>query len=365
MVWSLSVSVLLLIFYLFHAEGYLSTQFRSNHHKLSSNKFCDHRYRNELILYNSKRTDDYAKYLQENKRWGGPIIGPIIRYLNSVVLGIIFSIVFKIKNKFTVFGKDLLLKYVFKRNKLNKSKKIPLLTVSNHKSMLDDPGLWTLLPFLFMRPDTFRWVFCTEDIFFANKYLSKIFAAGNTLPLDRHGSITQPMFNILRNKLLQGSWCHIFIEGRVWQDWRFQDNIFTPRLGPLKLGTARLIAHCDIDQLPIVIPMYHKGLDNVFPEIVIPNAKKSDRSKAKSFKPLGNQHIELYIGDPIDFTPIISRFRDKYPGMIENYDRITFELIELYIDITRVIKSKMIALEQKAYKKDREDAINDANHRTV
>lgn len=362
---SSSVSVLLLIFYFLYVEGYLSTQLRSCHNKLSLNKFYVYKYRHELTLYTSKRTDDYAKYMQENESWGGPIIGPIIRYLNSAVLGIVFSILFKIKNKFTVYGKDLLLKYIFKRNKLNKGKKIPLLTVSNHKSMLDDPGLWTLLPFLFMRPNKFRWVFCTEDVFFANKYLSKIFAWGNVMPLDRHGSITQPMFDVLRNKLLQGSWCHIFIEGRVWQDWRFQENIYTPRLGPLKLGTARLIAHCDIDQLPVVIPMYHRGLDNVFPEIVIPNAKNSDRSKVKSFKPLGNQHIELYIGDPIDFTPILSQFRDKHPGMIENYGRITFELIELYIDITRIIKSKMIALEKKAYKKDREDAINDANYCTI
>jgi len=151
----------------------------------------------------------------------------------------------------------------------------------------------------------------------------------------------------------------------VWQDWRFQENIFTPRLGPFKLGAARLIAHGDIDRLPIVIPMYHRGLDRVFPEIVIPNARKNDRSKAKSFMPQGNQHIELYVGDPIDFTPMVAQFKDKYPGMIENYNRITFELIELYIDITRVIRASIIELEKKAYKKERQNAIDDASHCTI
>lgn len=356
--------LLLINYFVVHIEGYTFSNTARLKYKLSVNNNQIHR--NKLAIYNSQRTDDYAKYMQENKRWGGPIIGPIVRYLNSVIVGVLFSFIFKIKNKFTIHGKDLLLKYVFKRNNFNKGKKIPLLTVSNHKSMLDDPGLWTLLPFFFLRPNTFRWVFCTEDIFFANKYLSKILAAGNTIPLDRFGSITQPMVDVLRNKLLEGSWCHIFIEGRVWQDWRFQDNIFTPRLGPLKLGAARLIAHGDIEyQLPLVIPMYHKGLDQVFPEVVIPNEKNKDRSKAKSFKPQGNNHIELYIGDPINFTPIISQFREKHPGMLENYNRITFELIELYIDITRVIKAKMIELETKAYKNDRQNAINDASYCTI
>jgi len=51
--------------------------------------------------------------------------------------------------------------------------------------------------------------------------------------------------------------------------------------------------------------------------------------------------------------------------MLENYNRITFELIELYIDITRVIKAKMIELETKAYKNDRQNAINDASYCTI
>ena len=51
----------------------------------------------------------------------------------------------------------------------------------------------------------------------------------------------------------QGHEVHFITYAQPMRLDRFQDNIFTPRLGPLKLGTARLIAHCDIDQLPIVI----------------------------------------------------------------------------------------------------------------
>jgi hypothetical protein len=83
-----------------------------------------------------------------------------------------------------------------------------------------------------------------------------------------------------------------------------------------------------INELSIAIPGINTTA-NLLLKFAFPNAKNKDRSKAKSFKPQGNNHIELYIGDPINFTPIISQFREKHPGMLENYNRITFEHIEL------------------------------------
>ena len=70
----------------------------------------------------------------------------------------------------------------------------------------------SFLPWWRMRPEQIRWTICTEDVFFANKYISKMLGAGNSLPLDRSGSLDQPNFQIFQQKLNKGAWCHIFPE---------------------------------------------------------------------------------------------------------------------------------------------------------
>jgi Acyltransferase len=48
-----------------------------------------------------------------------------------------------------------------------------------------------------------------------NKWLQRILAGGNVVPLDRSGSLEQPLFQMFQKKIAEGSWCHIFPEGKV------------------------------------------------------------------------------------------------------------------------------------------------------
>jgi monolysocardiolipin acyltransferase len=87
---------------------------------------------------------------------------------------------------------------------------------------------------------------------------------GHTIPLNREGSIDQLPFQYFYSKLDSGSWCHIFPEGGIRQRWRYVEDR-EPVLGKFKIGVGKLIAHCSV--CPIVVPMYHKGMDAVSPEI--------------------------------------------------------------------------------------------------
>lgn len=107
------------------------------------------------------RCDQYSEVLSK-PRWGGPIFGPIVRYLNTVMIGTIFSIILRVFNKFTAVRRELLVDKIFHREEGR-----GLLTVSNHQSMADDPGLFAaLIPWWRITSKQMRWVLCTEDIFF-------------------------------------------------------------------------------------------------------------------------------------------------------------------------------------------------------
>eukprot|EP01035_Chromulina_nebulosa_P019900 gene19900-25855_t len=128
--------------------------------------------------------------------------------------------------------------------------------------MQDDPGIWAaILPWWKVTSNKLRWVLCTEDVFFFKKWLQSILAGGNVMPLDRSGSLEQPLFEVFKEKLDQGLWCHIFPEG------------------PFKIGVGKLIAHSVTT--PIVLPIYHKGMDTVVPE-----KQPQDRRSKKPAKPI-------------------------------------------------------------------------------
>ena len=190
-----------------------------------------------------------------------------------------------------------------------------------------------------------RWSLCTDDVFFANTILAKIIGAGNVMPLDRMGSLEQPLFKCFQEKLNRGSWTHLFAEGRVWQEWRFDAD--EPRLGPFKVGLGKLIAHCSTD--PLVVPIYHKGLDKVIPEKVLTNRKSRKASVPKSIVPRIGKKIELYIGDAIDFRSKLGAFDELHGSDMRRSWQSTPELLQLYADITNEVREKMLLLEAEAW----------------
>lgn len=292
----------------------------------------------------AKKCDVYAQKVLMRPRWGGPVLGPVVRYLNSILFGLVFSFILGVLNNFKAFRLKVLLNMVF-----NRKPGRPLLTVSNHQSVLDDPGLWAvLLPYWRFRPEQMRWQICTEDVFFASKYLQPLIGAGNCMPLDRTGSWEQPLFRLFHEKLVGGAWCHIFSEGRVWQNWRFKDD--EPRLGPFKPGVGKLIAHCPPGKEPIVIPMFHTGMDSVMPELVLQGEKRTKKkpSRPASFVPRTGNKIRVFVGQPIDFTEKVAAFRQKYPGRLDCWNGVSEETVNFYFEITRDIREKVLELEKES-----------------
>ncbi|KAL1205706.1 N-acylphosphatidylethanolamine synthase [Cardamine amara subsp. amara] len=182
-------------------------------------------------------------------------------------------------NKTTVHNADTLMNLVRSR-----PPGVPLITVSNHMSTLDDPVMWGAFKgLLSFDPELARWVLAAEDICFKNPIFSYIFRTGKCIPITRGGGIYQEHMNEALQRLKDGSWLHTFPEGKV-----FQEDVPIRRL---KWGTASLIARCPVT--PIVLPIIHRGFEEMMPE----NSFYGRRPPL----PLCNKNLKVVVGEPIEF----------------------------------------------------------------
>lgn len=160
---------------------------------------------------------------------------------------------------------------------------VPLITVSNHMSTLDDPVMWGFKGFPTCNANLQRWVLAAEDICFKNPVLSYFFRLGKCIPITRGGGIYQEHMTEALDRLSNGEWLHTFPQGKVHQE--------DEPIRRLKWGTASLIARAPVT--PIVLPIIHNGLQKVMPEKYI-----FDRRPPV---PLWNKDIKIVVGEPIEF----------------------------------------------------------------
>jgi hypothetical protein len=81
-----------------------------------------------------------------------------------------------------------------------------LVTVANHLSTLDDPGIISaVLPWTEFTQDTLhdrmRWVMCAESVCFTNPFLTAFFRCGKTFPVARGGGVDQPVMEVAAEKV--------------------------------------------------------------------------------------------------------------------------------------------------------------------
>ncbi|KAK9448792.1 uncharacterized protein V1518DRAFT_418233 [Limtongia smithiae] len=179
-----------------------------------------------------------------------------------------------------------------------------ILTIANHISVIDDPLLWGLLPLRKMlNPADLRWGLGAENICFTTKVTSKFFSLGQVLPTWRFGTgpfqgavdtavflVSPPPREIPKpydpTKVfppdnLHPQWIHIFPESLVHQ-------AYAPHNTTMKYfhwGVSRVVL--EPERLPIIVPIYHDGLQEIFPEdrvklkyvprTLIPRFRKKDR----------------------------------------------------------------------------------------
>ncbi|XP_059597870.1 N-acylphosphatidylethanolamine synthase isoform X6 [Vitis vinifera] len=138
-------------------------------------------------------------------------IGGIPRRIVFMAVGAFAKAVASLFNSTSVQNADTLIRLVRSR-----PPGIPLITVSNHMSTLDDPVMWGFKGFPSMDAKLARWVLAAEDICFKNALLSYFFRLGKCIPITRGAGIYQEHMNEALERLSDGAWvCHASRSGHL------------------------------------------------------------------------------------------------------------------------------------------------------
>ncbi|XP_015110009.1 tafazzin homolog [Diachasma alloeum] len=225
--------------------------------------------------------------------------------LTFAAVGIFSKIIIQWLNKTTVFNKHLIEKALDKR-----PKNVPLITVSNHHSCFDDPGIWATLDLRhLLSRRKIRWSLAAHDICFTNVWHSYFFMLGKCIPTIRGDGVYQEAINFCIEKLGCGDWVHVFPEGKV--------NMFKENMR-LKWGIGRLIMESPV--MPLVVPIYHIGMDEILPN-------------EPPYMIRVGKRVTLYYGEPIDFSDMLKELRTANASEMETRkaitDRVDAELLRL------------------------------------
>jgi len=258
---------------------------------------------------------------------------------------------------------------------LSREKNVPLLTLSNHSSTLDDPTIFgATMPFTFhFEPRNVRWSVCEQSICHQTELLSTFFGLGKTLPILRGLGINQKPLLDYSRKLAAGQWGHIFPEGKVFQNGYLLggDSLYYPsnfeiegnlkyrrtqkggedkrnivdenninEYRTLKWGVGKLIAHAPVT--PIIIPIWHTGMDKV---VVLPDPNiPPEELTVLDFIPKSNQVCTVLVGEAIDVSDLIQDYENQYGAL----PRYTANPQHQVIDETISLKEKrMINIRQE------------------
>ncbi|KAG9403466.1 hypothetical protein AC1031_006105 [Aphanomyces cochlioides] len=244
-------------------------------------------------------------------------------------------------NRFTSRNEETLEKWV-----LSRPDHRALITVTNHSSTVDDPAvLAAMLPWSCVRPHVCRWSLCSQEYCYQKgALLSTIFYGAKTLPVKRGAGVDHPFLRDLFEKVQQGDWVHIFPEGKIVQGGALggREGPKATTIGRLKWGVGKLIARADIT--PVVVPIYHLGMDQVMPQ--------NEHHKLKSVIPCTGKRVHVRVGDPIYFDDLFIKYKkDRRQG--ESGNGYTWESEEaekaLYSAITWRIEQALLALERKCH----------------
>ncbi|KAA0183364.1 hypothetical protein HAZT_HAZT001828 [Hyalella azteca] len=190
----------------------------------------------------------------------------------------------------------------------------PLITVSNHHSCMDDPFLYdinkifpSILPWKSLwSAHLMRWSLAAHDIVFTTRSLNWFFSSGKCVPCIRGNGVFQASMDFCCSRLREGSWVHIFPEGKVNEK---------KEILRLKWGIGRLIYDCcDLARFPgkapIILIIYHLGMDSVLPN-------------TRPFIPRVGKRVTIVVGEPLDTGPLLAQLSHDKVSKHEAMKRIT------------------------------------------
>jgi monolysocardiolipin acyltransferase len=251
-----------------------------------------------------------------------------------------------------------------------------LITISNHRSLFDDPGIVScLLPLpQAIQPKYNRWGICSQEYCFNDALpgiIKGYIGAGQVLPICRGGGIDQKLLLDFGRHLACGEWCHLFPEGGVWQWEELGGRRELPRgavsrassdfgsarkrrrrdgssssgkgenddddamviipattkqkalppssKGKLKWGVGKLIAHAPIT--PKVIPFAHVGMEKLLPQDDITGKTKLRHNLLQSMltsiffggdDDATSLRVKVQFGSEITFDDLLSQHEATY-----------------------------------------------------
>eukprot|EP00960_Hanusia_phi_P048086 758760-Hanusia_phi.AAC.7 len=250
---------------------------------------------------------------------------------------------------------------------------IPLITVANHESCCDDPGLMgALIPWdVAIDPARMRWGICTQEICFpkGKPLVHTFIGCGQALPIRRGGGVDQPLLFDVARELAAGRWVHVFPEARVVQSCTIGLDPLTRRTadelserGRLKWGVGKLIAHSPVT--PVIIPLYHKGMAGVMPQhnrwVCRDEQECRYDNRLLSVIPRGGGSIIVRFGEEVRVDDLISEHEHRYGPL----PKVTTERLQdglmscrwestqqeklLYSAITKRIECALLKLEEES-----------------
>uniref|UniRef100_A0A0A9VT80 Tafazzin family protein n=1 Tax=Lygus hesperus TaxID=30085 RepID=A0A0A9VT80_LYGHE len=177
-----------------------------------------------------------------------PVLWNTTSRLVSSVVVLLAKYAFHSLSLVNVYNLDRLVKA------LERPKGIPLITLSNHISTIDDPVMWSPLKNKYLTQKDIRWSLVAHEVCYTNTPLAYFFMLTRSVPIVRGDGVYQEGVNFAIERLSQGDWVHVFPEGRI------NDKMEYTRF---KWGVGRMIYECL--EMPIVLPIHVIGLEQLLP----------------------------------------------------------------------------------------------------
>nr|BAN21073.1 taz protein [Riptortus pedestris] len=213
----------------------------------------------------------------------GLFLWNIASNITLITVGMFSKFLIRILNRTNCYNEKTLHSAIY-----NKPADVPVITISNHHSCFDDPGIWGALNLkLLFSKRKMRWSLAAHDICFTNSFHSYFFMLGKCLPVVRGKGVYQEAIDFCIERLKYGDWVHIFPEGRVNLEKQFIR---------FKWGVGRLIYESPIT--PIIIPIWHIGMEDILP------------NKTPYIFRAGKL-LTLNFGKPIDLSSVLLKLRSE------------------------------------------------------
>ena len=126
------------------------------------------------------------------------------------------------------------------------------------------------------------------------------------LPIRRGAGINQKLLLDYARLVAAGEWCHVFPEGGIWQATQLggrKDPVEVARIGKLKYGVGKLIAHSPVR--PKVVPFHFVGTENAYPQ------HPETKALSNTLPRMGHK-VTVRFGAQLHFDDLIAEHEQVY-----------------------------------------------------